>query len=85
MLAVFNLSATHYHHHHWIATSSDIIMSLSAPPPAVYPDLAGKYDPKGKNSTVHTLKQRTNTASKKCDCLMKVVLRQAQTRQEMAQ
>jgi len=84
-------------------------MSLSAPPPAAYPDLAtgftaiqanakqhgyalfredakpnrvvfvcdraGKYDPKGKNSTIHTLKQRKNTASKKCDYLMKVVLR----------
>jgi hypothetical protein len=38
-------------------------------------DRAGKYDPKGKNSTIYTSKRRKNTGLKKCDCLMKVALR----------
>jgi hypothetical protein len=84
-------------------------MSLSAPPLAIYPDLAtgfaaiqehakqngyalfkrdstpnkviytcdraGKYDLKGKDPTIHASKRRKNTGSKKCNCLMKVVLR----------
>ena len=37
-------------------------------------DRAGQYDPKGKRSQVNPSKQRKNTGSKKCGCLMKVVL-----------
>jgi hypothetical protein len=37
-------------------------------------DRAGKYNPKGKKSSVHPSKQRTNTGSKKCNCLMRVSL-----------
>jgi hypothetical protein len=37
-------------------------------------DRAGQYDPKGKRSQVDPSKQRKNTGSKKCGCLMKVVL-----------
>jgi hypothetical protein len=39
-------------------------------------DCAGKYNPKGKSSNVHISKQRAGTGSKKCNCLMKVELRQ---------
>jgi hypothetical protein len=38
-------------------------------------DRAGKYDSKGKNPNVHISRQRKNTGSKKCECLMRVVLR----------
>jgi hypothetical protein len=38
-------------------------------------DRAGQYNPKGKASHVDPSKQRKNTGSKKCGCLMKVVLR----------
>jgi hypothetical protein len=37
-------------------------------------DRASKYDSKGKNSNTHESKQRKNTGSKKCECLIKVVL-----------
>jgi hypothetical protein len=37
-------------------------------------DRAGQYNPKGKSSQVHPSKQRNNTGSKKCGCLMRVVL-----------
>jgi hypothetical protein len=37
-------------------------------------DRAGNYDPKGKVLTVDKSKQRENTGSKKCGCLMKVEL-----------
>jgi hypothetical protein len=39
-------------------------------------DRAGKYDPKGKDPNTHRSKQRQNTGSKKCGCLMRVELRQ---------
>lgn len=38
-------------------------------------DRAGKYDSKGKDPNTHSSKQRKNTGSKKCECLMKVELR----------
>lgn len=38
-------------------------------------DRAGKYDPKGKDPNTHSSKQRKATGSKKCGCLMKVVIR----------
>jgi hypothetical protein len=38
-------------------------------------DRAGKYNSKGKDPNTHSSKQRQNTGSKKCGCLMKVELR----------
>ena len=38
-------------------------------------DRAGKYDPRGKGPATHRTKQRINTGSKKCDCLIRVELR----------
>jgi hypothetical protein len=38
-------------------------------------DRAGRYDSKGKDPNTHSSKQRKNTGSKKCECLMKVELR----------
>ena len=38
-------------------------------------DRAGKYDSKGKDPNTHSSKQRQNTGSKKCGCLMRVELR----------
>jgi hypothetical protein len=38
-------------------------------------DRAGKYDSKGKDPNTHSSKQRPNTGSKKCGCLMRVELR----------
>jgi hypothetical protein len=39
-------------------------------------DRAGKYRSIGKKATVHPSKQRKATSSKKCECLMRVELRQ---------
>jgi hypothetical protein len=39
-------------------------------------DRAGKYNLKGKDPNTHSSKQRNKTSSKKCDCPMKVELRQ---------
>jgi hypothetical protein len=39
-------------------------------------DRAGKYNSKGKDPNTHSSKQRQSTGSKKCDCLMRVELRQ---------
>jgi hypothetical protein len=39
-------------------------------------DRAGKYRSTGKDPALHSSKQRSNTGSKKCDCQMKVALRQ---------
>jgi hypothetical protein len=38
-------------------------------------DRAGQYDPKGKATHVDRSKKRNNTGSKKCGCLMRVLLR----------
>jgi hypothetical protein len=38
-------------------------------------DCAGKYDSRGKDPNTHSSKQRQNTGSKKCGCLMRVELR----------
>jgi hypothetical protein len=38
-------------------------------------DRARKYDSRGKDPDTHSTKQHKNTGSKKCGCLMKVVLR----------
>jgi hypothetical protein len=37
-------------------------------------DRAGKYNSKGKDPNTHSTKQRKNTSSKKCRCLIKVAL-----------
>jgi hypothetical protein len=42
-------------------------------------DRAGRYDPKGKNPNLDSSKQRKATGSKKCGCLMKVILQLDQT------
>jgi hypothetical protein len=38
-------------------------------------DRAGQYDSKGKDPHTHSTKRRKGTGSKKCGCLMKVILR----------
>ena len=38
-------------------------------------DRAGKYDPRGKGPNTYPLKQRSNSGTKKCGCLMQVELR----------
>jgi hypothetical protein len=37
-------------------------------------DRAGKYDSRGKNPNAHSSRQRNNTGSEKCGCLMRVLL-----------
>jgi hypothetical protein len=44
-------------------------------------DRARKYDSKGKDPNSHSSKQRQNTGSKKCNCLMRVELRQDDIKQ----
>jgi hypothetical protein len=39
-------------------------------------DRAGKYGSRGKDPNTHSSKQCQSTGSKKCDCLMRVELRQ---------
>lgn len=44
-------------------------------------DRAGKYDPRGKDPEVHKSRQRKDTGTKKCGCLMRVEARRDPTNQ----
>ncbi|CZT48772.1 uncharacterized protein RSE6_09520 [Rhynchosporium secalis] len=51
-----------------------MILLLDLLPAKRMQKLMGKYDPRGKQTTVDSSKRRGNTGSKKCGCQMRVVL-----------